>query len=66
MTDINRTLVQHAAIDAMLYGDLPTAQLETILNALCDACYALGAAEGARTAHAIMLTDITIQHAREQ
>ena len=64
MTDINRTLVQHAAIDAMLYGDLPKAQLETILNALCDACYALGAAEGARTAHAIMLTDAAIWQAK--
>ena len=65
MTDINRTLVQHAAIDAMLYGDLPKAQLETILAALCDACYALGAAEGARTAHAIMLTDQAIWTAKQ-
>ena len=65
MTDINRTLVQHAAIDAMLYGDLPKAQLETILAALCDACYALGAADGARTAHAIMLTDQAIWTAKQ-
>jgi len=65
MTDINRALVQHAALDAMLYGDLPKAQLETILNALCDACYALGAAEGARTAHAIMLTDQAIWTAKQ-
>jgi len=64
MTEINRALVQHAAIDAILYGDLPKAQLETILNALCDACYALGAAEGARTAHAIMLTDAAIWQAK--
>ena len=64
MTEINRALVQHAAIDAILYGDLPKAQLETILAALCDACYALGAAEGARTAHAIMLTDAAIWVAR--
>ena len=65
MTEINRALVQHAAIDAILYGDLPKAQLETILAALCDACYALGAAEGARTAHAIMLTDQAIWTAKQ-
>jgi len=64
MTDVTRALVQHAAIDAILYGDLPKAQLETILAALCDACYALGAAEGARTAHAIMLTDAAIWQAK--
>jgi hypothetical protein len=64
MTEINRALVQHAAIDAILYGDLPKAQLETILAALCDACYALGAADGARTAHAIMLTDAAIWQAK--
>ena len=64
MNEINRALVQASAIDAILYGTLPKAQLETILNALCDACYALGAAEGARTAHAIMLTDAAIWQAK--
>ena len=60
MTDVTRALVQASAIDALVYGDLPKAQMQTILAALCDACYALGAADGARTAHAIMLTDQAI------
>ena len=64
MTDVTRALVQASAIDALVYGTLPKAQLETILNALCDACYALGAAEGARTAHANMLTDAAIWQAK--
>ena len=65
MTDVTRALVQASAIDALVYGTMPKAQLETILNALCDACYALGAAEGARTAHAIMLTDQAIWTAKQ-
>ena len=64
MTDVTRALVQASAIDALVYGTMPKAQLETILNALCDACYALGAAEGASTAHAIMLTDAAIWQAK--